>query len=111
MYNCPNMSRRDHSYNWKGCFVIFACEVGERVAYYAVSSTLTVYLTTVLQETVAEAARNYNNWAGTTFLTSFIGAFIADAFLDRCWTIVWSMITTFLRLLFKVRKYRCVAED
>ncbi|OAE18172.1 hypothetical protein AXG93_406s1400 [Marchantia polymorpha subsp. ruderalis] len=79
--------------------VASACEVAERVAYYAISSTLTVYLTTVLQETVAEAARNYNNWAGTTFLTPFIGAFVADAFLGRYWTIVWSMIIYFLALV------------
>lgn len=76
--------------------VASACEVAELVAYYAISSTLTVYLTTVLQETEAEAARNYIIWAGTTFLTPIIGAFVADAFLSRYWTIVWSMIIYFL---------------
>ncbi|BFI31131.1 hypothetical protein MPTK2_3g18750 [Marchantia polymorpha subsp. ruderalis] len=79
--------------------VASACEVAERVAYYAISSTLTVYLTTVLQETEAEAAKNYIIWAGTTFLTPIIGAFVADAFLSRYWTIVWSMIIYFLALV------------
>lgn len=81
--------------------VASACEVAELVAYYAISSTLTVYLTTVLQETEAEAARNYIIWAGTTFVTPIIGAFVANAFLNaflrmHSWTIVWSMIIYFL---------------
>ncbi|BBN10882.1 hypothetical protein MPTK1_5g07220 [Marchantia polymorpha subsp. ruderalis] len=99
MFNRPNMSRRDNPHNWKACFVIFACEVAETVAYYAISSTLKVYLTTVQHETVAEAARNYNNWAGTTIITPVVGAFIADAFLGRYWTILWSMVIYFLALV------------
>ncbi|BFI31130.1 hypothetical protein MPTK2_3g18750 [Marchantia polymorpha subsp. ruderalis] len=104
MCNFLNMSRRDHPRSClhvirMACLVISACEVAERVAYYAISSTLTVYLTTVLQETEAEAAKNYIIWAGTTFLTPIIGAFVADAFLSRYWTIVWSMIIYFLALV------------
>ncbi|BBN06273.1 hypothetical protein MPTK1_3g19730 [Marchantia polymorpha subsp. ruderalis] len=104
MPNLTTMSRRDHPYHWEACHVIFACEVAELVAYYAISSTLTVYLTTVLQETEAEAARNYIIWAGTTFVTPIIGAFVANAFLNaflrmHSWTIVWSMIIYFLALV------------
>lgn len=63
------------------------CEVCERVAFYAISSNLVIYLTTVLHEDVAESAKNVNNWGGTTFMTPLIGAFVADAFLGRYWTI------------------------
>lgn len=68
------------------CFFV-GCEVCERVAFYAISSNLVIYLTTVLHEDVSTSAKNVNNWGGTTFMTPLIGAFVADAYLGRYWTI------------------------
>lgn len=59
----------------------------ERVAFYAISSNLVIYLTTVLHEDISVSARNVNNWSGTTFMTPLIGAFIADAYLGRYLTL------------------------
>jgi dipeptide/tripeptide permease len=61
--------------------------VSERVAFYAISSNLVIYLTTVLREDISVSARNVNNWSGTTFMTPLIGAFIADAYLGRYLTL------------------------
>jgi peptide/histidine transporter 3/4 len=78
---------KSRSGNWKACCLIFGCEVCERVAFYAISSNLVIYLTTVLHEDVSTSAKNVNNWGGTTFMTPLLGAFVADAFLGRYWTI------------------------
>lgn len=78
---------KSQSGNWKACCLIFGCEVCERVAFYAISSNLVIYLTTVLHEDVSTSAKNVNNWGGTTFMTPLLGAFVADAFLGRYWTI------------------------
>lgn len=67
--------------------VCAGCEVSERVAFYAISSNLVIYLTTVLHEDISVSARNVNNWCGTTFMTPLIGAFIADAYLGRYLTL------------------------
>ncbi|KAI5057189.1 hypothetical protein GOP47_0027204 [Adiantum capillus-veneris] len=85
--------------NWKACFLIFGCEVCERVAFYAISSNLVIYLTRELHEGIAESARNVNNWTGTTFLTPLIGAFLADACLGRYWTLTLFLCGYFLALV------------
>ncbi|KAL3689449.1 hypothetical protein R1sor_015758 [Riccia sorocarpa] len=94
-----NTLTRNGTHYRRACLIIFACEVVERIAFYAISSNLTIYLTTMMQENVADAATNSNNWGGTTLLTPFIGAFVADVFLGRYWTIVGSLIIYFLALV------------
>ncbi|XP_024377725.1 protein NRT1/ PTR FAMILY 8.2 [Physcomitrium patens] len=86
--------------NWKACWPIFGCEVCERVAFYAISSNLVIYLTTVLHEDISVSARNVNNWSGTTFMTPLIGAFIADAYLGRYLTLGTFLCGYFLALTF-----------
>lgn len=72
------------------------CEVCERVAFYAISSNLVIYLTQVLHEDISVSARNVNNWSGTTFMTPLIGAFIADAYLGRYLTLATFLCGYFL---------------
>ncbi|EFJ28228.1 hypothetical protein SELMODRAFT_94322 [Selaginella moellendorffii] len=85
VWNRP--SRKSTSGNWKACWLIFGCEVCERVAYYAISSNLANYLFQQLHENRADAATNVNNWSGTLFLTPLLGAFLGDAFLGRYLTL------------------------
>ncbi|XP_024541256.1 protein NRT1/ PTR FAMILY 8.1 [Selaginella moellendorffii] len=82
-----NPAIKSKSGNWSACWLIFGCEVCERVAFYAISSNLLKYLTSELHEDIAQSAKNVMNWAGTTFLTPLLGAFVADAFLGRYWTL------------------------
>ena len=46
----------------------------------------------------AAAANNVTNWGGTCYITPLIGAFLADAYLGRFWTIAGaSVVYQFVR--------------
>ncbi|KAJ7229736.1 hypothetical protein O6H91_Y459100 [Diphasiastrum complanatum] len=92
-------SIRSKSGNWKACWLIFGCEVYERIAVYAISSNLVTYLTTELHEDISESANNVNNWIGTTFLTPLLGAFLAETFLGRYWTLASFSCGYFLAMI------------
>ena len=47
------------------------------------------YLTGELGYSTSSAAALVNIWSGTCYLTPLLGAFFADAYLGRCWTIIW----------------------
>ncbi|KAJ4769120.1 Protein NRT1/ PTR FAMILY 8.1 [Rhynchospora pubera] len=49
-------------------------------------------------EGVATAANNVTNWAGTCYITPLIGAFLADSYLGRYWTISIFMMVYVLGL-------------
>ena len=63
-------------------------EIAERLAFYGISANLVTYLTRVLHEGTAPSAKNVNNWIGATFLAPLLGAFLADAYWGRFWTIL-----------------------
>ncbi|WVZ52615.1 hypothetical protein U9M48_003658 [Paspalum notatum var. saurae] len=70
--------------NWRACFFYFS----ECVAFYAISKNLVTYLTGVIHESNVDAATTVSTWIGTSFLTPLIGAFLADTFLGRYWTVL-----------------------
>ncbi|KAI5069392.1 hypothetical protein GOP47_0015693, partial [Adiantum capillus-veneris] len=47
----------------------------------------------------AAAASIANNWAGTCYISPFVGAFIADAYLGRYWTIACFSLIYFLGMI------------
>ncbi|KAG8662993.1 hypothetical protein MANES_01G165000v8 [Manihot esculenta] len=51
------------------------------------SSNLVLYFKHVLNQQSATAAKNNSDWSGTCYTTPLIGAFLADAYLGRYWTI------------------------
>ena len=78
------------------CFVFWRCgwflfltgnECCERLAYYGISTNMVTYLGTNLHQGSAAAANNVTNWGGTCYITPLIGAFFADSYLGRFWTI------------------------
>lgn len=51
------------------------------------SSNLVLYFKNRLHQHSATASNNVLNWSGTCYITPLIGAFVADAYLGRYWTI------------------------
>ncbi|KAF8394944.1 hypothetical protein HHK36_018883 [Tetracentron sinense] len=73
--------------NWKACRYILGNECCERLAYYGMGTNLVNYLEKKLNQGNVTASNNVTNWSGTCYITPLIGAFLADAYLGRYWTI------------------------
>ena len=71
-------------------------EVAERFSYYGVSGNLITYLTIVLGQPTATAAKNVNMWAGVSMVSPILGAIVADSYLGRFKTIIISSIIYFM---------------
>ncbi|KAJ4970992.1 hypothetical protein NE237_004091 [Protea cynaroides] len=81
---------------WRVVPYILGNECCERLAYYGMGTNLVNYLVLQLGEGNATASINVNNWSGTCYITPLIGAFLADAYLGRFWTIaLFSIIYVF----------------
>ncbi|CAI9298605.1 unnamed protein product [Lactuca saligna] len=82
--------------NWRACPFILGNECCERLAYYGMSTNLVNYLADRLDQGNVRASINVTNWSGTCYVTPLLGAFLADAYLGRYWTIaVFSIIYFF----------------
>ncbi|XP_020578034.1 protein NRT1/ PTR FAMILY 3.1 [Phalaenopsis equestris] len=85
---------------WKGGIktmpFIFANEVSEKLAVVGFSANMVSYLTEQLHMPVAKAATTLTNFGGTASLTPLLGAFLADAYIGRFWTIA---AATFIYLI------------
>ncbi|KAG8088043.1 hypothetical protein GUJ93_ZPchr0010g11071 [Zizania palustris] len=77
--------------NWRACFFILGSEFNECLSLFGVSKNLVKYLTRVLQESNVNAARSVSTWVGTCFFTPLLGAFMADTYWGRYWTVVISL--------------------
>ncbi|KAL3649158.1 hypothetical protein CASFOL_005561 [Castilleja foliolosa] len=82
-----NPANKTQTGKWKACPFILGNECCERLAYYGMSSNLVVYFKERLNQHSATASNNVSNWSGTCYITPLIGAFMADAYLGRYWTI------------------------
>ncbi|XP_010511860.1 PREDICTED: protein NRT1/ PTR FAMILY 3.1 [Camelina sativa] len=71
---------------------IFANEICEKLAVVGFHANMISYLTTQLHLPLTKAANTLTNFAGTSSLTPLIGAFVADSFAGRFWTITFASI-------------------
>ncbi|XP_073317504.1 protein NRT1/ PTR FAMILY 8.1-like [Primulina huaijiensis] len=82
-----NPAKKSETGTWRACPYILGNECCERLAYYGMSSNLVVYFKKKLGQHSTTASNNVTNWSGTCYITPLIGAFVADAYLGRYWTI------------------------
>ncbi|XP_058198906.1 protein NRT1/ PTR FAMILY 8.2-like [Rhododendron vialii] len=82
-----NPANKKKTGTWKACPYILGTECCERLAYYGMSSNLVLYFKHRLNQQSATASKNQSDWSGTCYITPLIGAFLADSYLGRYWTI------------------------
>ncbi|XWS43815.1 hypothetical protein CRYUN_Cryun16bG0136700 [Craigia yunnanensis] len=81
---------------WKARPYILGNECCERLAYYGINTNLVNYLKFQLNQRNVVAVSNVTNWSVTCCVMPLIGAFLADAYLGRYWTIAsFSIIYVF----------------
>ncbi|PIM98907.1 H+/oligopeptide symporter [Handroanthus impetiginosus] len=71
---------------------IFANEICEKLAVVGFGANMLSYLTGQLHLPLTKAANTLTNFGGTSAMTPLIGAFVADAFAGRFWTITIASI-------------------
>eukprot|EP00253_Pinus_taeda_P000485 PITA_00485 len=91
--------RRAHTGRWKASLFIIGVEIAERLAYAGILSNLVTYLTDVRHESTTTAAKNVNVWSGAVAMLPFLGAFVADSYLGRYWTIALSSVIYLMGLI------------
>eukprot|EP00253_Pinus_taeda_P000248 PITA_00248 len=91
--------RRAHTGRWKASLFIIGVETAERLAYAGILSNMVTYLTDVLNESTATAAKNVNAWSGVASMLPFVGAFVADTYFGRYRTITASSVIYLLGLI------------
>ncbi|KAF9665169.1 hypothetical protein SADUNF_Sadunf16G0094100 [Salix dunnii] len=73
-------------------------ECCERLAYYGINTNLVNYLKFQLNQSNVVAVNNVANWSGTCYVMPLLGAFLADAYLGRYWTIAGFSIICLCKL-------------
>ncbi|KAM1124482.1 hypothetical protein ACFX2B_039402 [Malus domestica] len=81
---------------WNAAIFIILVEVAQQFAFYGLASNLIMYLTDVLDQPLAAAAKNVNTWLGVSSVFPVLGAFLADSYFGRFKTIVFSITIYFL---------------
>uniref|UniRef100_A0A0A9DBE5 Uncharacterized protein n=1 Tax=Arundo donax TaxID=35708 RepID=A0A0A9DBE5_ARUDO len=71
---------------WKASSLTIVSSFCMYLAFSSISKNLISYPKKVLHETDVVAARNVSIWQGTSYLTTLVGAFIADSYLGKYWT-------------------------
>jgi len=69
-----------------------ANQLFERFAYFGVGANLVIYMTSELHKDMVSAVTSVNNWSGTAWMTPVLGAYIADSYLGRFWTITFALL-------------------
>ncbi|KAF9617642.1 hypothetical protein IFM89_037705 [Coptis chinensis] len=88
---CPVINRSKYG-GWKSACSVIGVEISERFAFHGITSNLITYLTGPLHQSTATAAENVNVWRGVAAVLPLLGAFIADSYLGRYRTILFSSL-------------------
>ncbi|KAJ3674096.1 hypothetical protein LUZ60_006088 [Juncus effusus] len=94
-----NPALKHHTGNFGACSFLLCTQLCMCMASYGVGRNLVVYLKTELKEDNVVAARDVATWQGTCFLTTLIGAYMADSHWGNYFTTVVSFFTFFIGMI------------
>ncbi|GER55864.1 major facilitator superfamily protein [Striga asiatica] len=81
---------------WSECVLI---EFSEWLSSFGIATSLIIYLPKVIGQDVKTAAKNVNYWSGVTATMPLVGAFLADSYIGRFWTVMAASALYLLGLL------------
>ncbi|GLJ13507.1 hypothetical protein SUGI_0214020 [Cryptomeria japonica] len=84
---------------WKASLLIIGVEVAERFCYNSVYNNLLSYLTNVMHQSAATAAKNVNVWYGVASMLPLVGGYLSDCCLGQYTTIILSSLVYLLGLI------------
>ncbi|XP_027343078.1 protein NRT1/ PTR FAMILY 5.4-like [Abrus precatorius] len=85
---------------WHAAIFIIIMEAADRFAYQGLASNLITYFTNVLHQPISVATKNVNTWVGVSALIPLLGGFIADSYLGRFKTIIFSSLIYIVGMVF-----------
>ncbi|KAH7548163.1 hypothetical protein JRO89_XS14G0076300 [Xanthoceras sorbifolium] len=77
---------------WKASLFIITIEFSERLTYFGIATNLIMYLTEVMHQDLAPAAKNVMYWTGVSTLMPLVGGFLADTYTGRYAMILFSSL-------------------
>ncbi|MCL7032900.1 hypothetical protein MKW94_025524 [Papaver nudicaule] len=83
---------------WKSAYFIIGIDIADSFTYWGISSNLISFLTGSLSQSTVKAAVNINVWNGAMSMLPLLGAFVADSYLGRFRTILFSSVIYILGL-------------
>ncbi|MQL85466.1 hypothetical protein Taro_017996 [Colocasia esculenta] len=72
--------------------IILGFECLESLGFFGMSTNLVIYLSSMMHESNASIATSITTWTGTSFLSPFLGAIIADSYCGSYWMILVSSL-------------------
>ena len=88
----PEISKKYYSKTFNILTLAAATASLERLAYFGMSSNLLLYFKLELNQHSATASRNLSNWTGACYIAPLFGAFVADGYIGKYWTIACSSV-------------------
>ncbi|KAG4148006.1 hypothetical protein ERO13_D05G259500v2 [Gossypium hirsutum] len=83
-----NIADKQTTGGWKASPFIIVNEVAERLAFFAVAVNMVAYLVSEMHQSLPSAATHVNDCIGAAYCLTLLGAFLADAYLGRFFTII-----------------------
>ncbi|KAK8946973.1 Peptide transporter PTR3-A [Platanthera zijinensis] len=71
----------------------------EMLAYFGIAPNLVIYLTQELHQGTISSSNNVTNWTGTILMIPILAAYLADTYLGRYWTFLFSSLIYLLGMI------------
>lgn len=96
---------------WKSVTRVIAVGSVDSFIFYGMASNLISFLTSQLEQSTATAAVNINVWSGFVYMLPLLTSFVADSYLGRFSTILFSLVIYVLVILNSLVALKFIVSD